>query len=411
MRVIVSNYLKDNFKGYTVVGTFKEIRALQDVQCLIIHRYTESDFEAGMFLSEFHKNGIHNFVYISANPSTTLKMMLNGMNGTILEDEFYFDDEEELNAVLEDIGLEDTSETELISSNASIISDFIKAFANGDEKIKSPVYIEQVNNALTELTEMTNQQQLLIKDMGTTAVSTFERASSLISSMAEQRRLLQKQLDELEETHNSSISNSPRNKFGGGGISFFPSFKYVGSAKVLLVRELSPCRYLTSFLLGYNHHVHFELNKRVKLIFIHQKGAGVSAKYSGICTSITQESMQDDSLYDAPIVATNNPKQEVLKELTHKNDEVIIVVDRLYGSQDIMNTRVVKINAVSGCTDLNRFKVQPKDCIFSTSAHPQNLLCIPHIKNYPADADTRYAIYSRTCKDNYIILDKLLQLC
>lgn len=410
MRVIVSNYLKDNFKGYTVVSSFKEVRLLQDIQCLIIHRYSESDFEAGMFLSEFNKKGIPNFVYISENPSTTLKMMLNGMNGTVLEDEFYFDDEEELNVVLEDIGLEDNSETEIVASNTSIISDFIKAFAKGEDRIKSPIYIEQVNNALNELTTTTSQQQVLIKDMGTAAVSTFERASSLISSMSEQRKLLQKQLEELEESHNASVSNSPRNKFGGGGISFFPSYKYTGSAKVLLIRELSPCRYLTSFILGYNHHVHIELNKRVKLIFVHQKGAGVSAKYSGICTSITQESMQEDNLYDAPIIATNNPKQEVMKELTHKNDEVIIVVDRLYGSQDIINTRVVKINAVSGLTDLNRFKVKAEDCIFTTSAHPQGLLCIPTIKGYAADADTRYALYNRTCKESFIILDKLLQL-
>lgn len=412
MRVIVSGYLKDNFRGYKVVQSFKAVRTLdaQSIECLIIHRPLETDFEAGMFLSEFNSKGIKNFVYISSAPSMTLKMMLNGLKGTVLEDEFYFDDEEELNAVIEDLGLDDTSGNELVVSNASIISDFIKGFATGDARLQSPIYIEQVNSALNELTTLTSQQQLTIRNMGETAVSTFERATSLLNDMSTTRKNLQRQLEELEESLNNSNSSSPRSKFSSEGASFFPSYKYTGSAKVLLIRELSPCRYLTSFILGYYNHLCYQMNKRVKLIFAHQRGIGVASKYANFCTAITQESMSESSLYDAPIIATNNPKRDVLKELTHRNNEVIIVVDRLYGSQDIISSRVVKLNAVSGVTDLQRFKVQAKDCIFPITTHPQGFLTISHIKQYAQDVDTRLAMYMNTCKEHYQKLDNLLQL-
>ena len=71
------------------------------------------------------------------------------------------------------------------------------------------------------------------------------------------------------------------------------------------------------------------------------------------------------SLYDGEIVATNNPRREVLGFVNKPND-VIVVVDRLYGSQDIVTGRITKVNAVSSRSDIARYKLKPRtDYFFS----------------------------------------------
>ena len=92
MKVIVSTELDDNFTKFVVVDSFKKVKELQGVTTLIIHKYKESDFDAGVFITQFHNNGIDQFIYISSSPSSTLQMVLKGVNGYYYEDEFYFED-------------------------------------------------------------------------------------------------------------------------------------------------------------------------------------------------------------------------------------------------------------------------------------------------------------------------------
>ena len=407
MKVIVSTELDDNFTKFVVVDSFKKVKELQGVTTLIIHKYKESDFDAGVFVSQFHNNGIDQFIYISSSPSSTLQMVLKGVNGYYYEDEFYFEDEEELSTLLEDLGMEDEDEnTSLATSALNVVNDFVSSFAKGDERIKAPLYLENVTSAVNELSLLTHQQELQLNTMGASALEVFEKASAIIRNMDAQNKNIEKKLEELENQQNNSFSSKPA---FGNSIMFFSPYKYIGNSKILLIREYAPCRYLTSFVMGYLHHLHYVLNRRPKLIFVHQKGAGVSAKYADF-TSITQESMNMSSLYDNEIIATNNPKKEVMKDLLTKQNDVIIVVDRLYGNQDIVSGRVTKINAVGSRSDIARYKVRPEDTIFSITRQPKELFTLPTIKNFPTEIDARYAAYTQVLGDKYKILDNKLGL-
>lgn len=407
MKVIVSTELDDNFTKFVVVDSFKKVKELQGVTTLIIHKYKESDFDAGVFVSQFHNNGIDQFIYISSSPSSTLQMVLKGVNGYYYEDEFYFEDEEELSTLLEDLGMEDEDEnTSLATSALNVVNDFVSSFAKGDERIKAPLYLENVTSAVNELSLLTHQQELQLNTMGASALEVFEKASAIIRNMDAQNKNIEKKLEELENQQSNSFTSKPA---FGNSIMFFSPYKYIGNSKILLIREYAPCRYLTSFVMGYLHHLHYVLNRRPKLIFVHQKGAGVSAKYADF-TSITQESMGMSSLYDNEIIATNNPKKEVMKDLLTKQNDVIIVVDRLYGNQDIVSGRVTKINAVGSRSDIARYKVRPEDTIFSITRQPKELFTLPTIKNFPTEIDARYAAYTQVLGSKYEILDNKLGL-
>lgn len=405
MNVILSTTLEDNYTDFVVVSTLEKVKALKGVSTLILHNFEESTFEVGVFISEAYRNGIKKFYYINEHPDDALYASFAGVKGEVLEDEFYFEDEEELKALLEE---ESESETALAEVSTNIIKDFIEGFSRSEERIKAPVYLQQVTNALDELQNLTQVQASQINTMGTTALGVFQKADSLITNMAEQKAVLEQQLKKLKDSVPSQ--NSSRSAFGGN-ILYFPSYKYVGGAKVLLVREVSPCRYLTSFLLAYENYLHYELGKKVKIIFVHQKAIGVAKKYSEF-TSITQESMGMSSLYQAEQIATNNPKTEVMRKLFSEKDDVFIVVDRLYGTQDIVvGTRVTHLYACSGVSDLKRYNIKPQDTIFSVTGVKDARIVIPTFKGYPADKDRRHAAYLQLClKSCYEPLNKLLGL-
>ena len=408
MRLIVSKNLEDIYKSFILVRSLKEAYDKRsNIDMLIIHNYEDDDFKAGIFISKLKESGVKKFLYINANPITTVRMLINGTGGAYLKDEFYLEDEEELELLLKE--MEDNEEkidefTSIAAPALNIVTDFIKGFANGDKLINTPMYLEHVNNAINQLAEVTHQQQMQLTAMGTSAINVFEKATKMITNMDQQRKLIEKKLNELE----LSTANSQSSKgIFGNNIMFFSPYRYLGSSRVCLFREYSPCRYLTSFILGYLNHLHYEKNKRCKLIFVHQKGQGVSLKYSDF-TNITQDSMGMMSLYDAEIIATNNPKKEVMKELLGRHDEVIIVVDRLYGKNDIdiVNGRVERINAVGSASDIKRYKIKPEDTIFSTTPQPKEFTTIPVIKNYPAEVDARKSYYAQIMTKVYLKLDK-----
>lgn len=406
MNLIVSTKLENNYTNYKVIKSFKDVLETDEIDTLIINSFDESNFDAGVFIAKIHKQGVNKFVYISQEPDMTVKMVIQGLKGYIFEDEFYLEDEEELDCLLADIGMSNEESTSLASASVGVIKDFVHAFARGEERIKVPAYLEQVSQAVNELSVLTQKQELQIRVMGTSAIEIFEKASLIIKTMVEQHKDMEQKLVELEESQN--IAASSRATFSSN-ITFFTPFKYMGNAKILVIREVSPCRYLTSFVLGYLHHLHYDMNKRAKLIFAHQKGAGVSAKYNDY-TLITQETASMSSLYEAEVIATNNPKREVMKDLLAKKSEVFVVVDRLYQNQSIVQGRISELYAVSGATDLDRFKLQPEDCIFPVSGTENAFFTIPTIKGYVTEVDARQAAYSQICGDAYNRLDILIKL-
>jgi hypothetical protein len=408
MRVIVSTELEDKLNNFVVVDSLKQVQDLKGVTVLVIHKPKETDFEAGVFITTFHNNGIEQFLYINSNPSPTILMVLKGVGGLHYEDEFYLEDEEELMSLLEDIGMSDGSETtDLAAPALDVVNDFVQGFTRNEDRIKAPLYLENVKSALTELAEISHQQELQLSTMGSSALEVFERASTIIKNMDKQKKDIEKKLEDLEYTQ---ANTAPSKTMFSNNINFFTPYKYIGNSKVLLIREYAPCRYLTSFVLGYLNHLHYELNRRPKLIFVHQKGAGVSAKYNAFTTIDENASSSMASLYDSEIIATNNPKKEVMMNLLNKPNDVIIVVDRLYGREDIVSGRITKVCAASSRSDIARYSLKAENTIFSVTKQPKELFTLGVIKGYPMEEDARLAAYKQTFDAMYKTLDRKIGL-
>ena len=407
MNFIVSQSVADIFTQFmvernltSVKGKLREMKTGADL--LVLHSFPEEAFQAGVFLTDFKELGVKNIIYISSNPNPVILNALNGVNGRHVPDEFYLESEEDLLSLAEDLSSEDED-----VSSVGVLQDFVNDIGvKVPKELVPPVVIENATSAIRDLRTATDYHRQLVSTLGQGTMEVFRNAKALIKGLASERDALGKKLDELESKLNSAPAQS--SSFGGN-ISYYSPYKYNGNARVLLIREYSPCRYLTSFCLGYLSYLHYEKNKRVKLIFIHQKGQGVAAKYNS-WVGINDQNSKIDSLYDQEILTTNDPKRDVLRTMLDRSVDVFIVVERLYGNDDIVGGRVIKVNAAGSASDIARYNLKPENTIFSVTAQPNQLFEIPVIKNFPVDVDARRSVYATNLKEDYKKLDEKLNI-
>lgn len=400
MKVVVSTRKSLSYKDFIVVDSLKKCVSLEGtIEVVVINSYIETDFEAGVFFNRLVQRGVTKFYYIAEKMSTTIQMLIIGKKGFVSQDEFYLTDEDELQSLVEDENLGYS----ISLDSLSVIEEFVHRYSDQDSKPMTPLYLEQVKQAMIDLSEQTHSLEAQVTAMGNTASELFLTASKLIASINKQNKEIAKKLEELENQP-SPVGFSFENN-----IVFFPTYNYLGNKKVIVIREYSPTRYLTSFVLGYANYLQVQNNLRVKVVFIVTRAKGISDKYSEY-SMITQENMKLDALYDAPVIATNNPKKEVLKEIFSKPDDVFIVVDRLWGMQDIVSGRVKRLSVANSFRDINRYRLKPEETVFSVVSQEKQLFCLSTIKNYPLEITSRKAVYFQLYHEKYKLLDKLFDI-
>lgn len=408
MKFIVSTEFGDNFQNFVVKSSLKDIKTLIQqnnvvVDALVIHKPAEDDFNIGVIVADLYELGVKPIVYINSSPSVAVRMVIVGAGGFCYEDEFYFEDETELLELLNSL-CNEPSENSLTRVSMSIVEDFMGAFARKESKVNSVCYMEQVTQAIDLLNKTVERQETQLLDMSSSVVAVYKRASTIVRKLAENQKQSSAAMSKL-------LPNAQQAQPMSNMITSFPQFTYMGNSSMLVVREVCPCRYLTSFLLAYHHHLKYDMNKRVKLIFLHPKAYCVARLYEGVATALTVEGQSSKSLYDAEVVATSIPTKAVMQRLTGGHEDVIVVVDRMYQKPTMVTGRVKStVYAAAGAGDLRKYKVDVKDSILSVVAHPQGLITLPTIMNFPLEADLRMSQLIQANVANFAKLDKRLDL-
>ena len=416
MRVILSEHLVVDYDGYTVVSDIEELSKIDDIEVLIIYDIDIDSFDVARAFPKWVKElRIPTFIYISEHPDTKLKLLINAKDGFIgeyIEDEFYIDSEEDLNLLVEEIqtGEYTNDKGELIESNGGIIHDFIRMVATGDNKANTELIQNQVKEALDGIVSICVDQAKYLQSAASSSFDTFDRLATVVDRYDLMIAELRKQAQEKEL---ESISQSNKAPFSSTITSFTPH-KYRGLARVLYIREYTPCAFLTSFLLYYRQYLHIKRDKKVKLIIVTQRGLQIRKRY-GDFSSISIESESDPELYKADVVTTNDPKETVMRKLFESNNDIFIVLDRLYQRDPIVTGQVKRISAVSGENDVEVFDLNAEKTIipFTASNVDDNkkFLCvIPAFTKYPKEENARFQGYYQHFKEGFDTFDKVLEL-
>ena len=402
MNIIVAKSLNKNaFVNYKIVDTFAEASTLYKTNeyksIIIIKDFDDNSFNAGMYLTELTNLGAH-FLYISEEQDTTVTMLVNGAKGTCLTDEFYFDSEEDLNVLLESIESSQDICTDLAASSLTIIKDFMSAFVRGDSRLNVPLYLESVNSAIVELDSINQLQNTKIETIGATAIDVFNNANNIINKMENNRKTLQKQISELQSLSSTSPVNNRASL--SNNINQYPTIQVLTNAKVLVLREVTPTRYLTSLALGYYNYLKTVKHKRVKLVFIHLKNYGMANKYSKF-TSINPTNYTKPEFLQNDILAIDTPQRELVNKVLKSGADYYIVVDRLYNNQCILSGQAIKVNSVNSASDIQRFALDAAETVTSVTNFKNSLFYVPTIKEYPSDENSRVAYYLNVLEDGF----------
>ena len=412
MKIIVSSDGRgENFKDFVTVKTLEEVKNYKGIDTIILHKTEEKDFTIGVVLSNL-RNTLGNFrlVYINQEPRAVIQMCLEGIGGYSYTDEFYLDDEDELTTLLEDIdnmelgNSEEDPKNELAmvtSSNFEIIFEFMRSFARGEERVNAPIYQEQVNDAISQLSLITQEQSTQLTTMGSTAMSIFAKASALV----ERVQVMQSELDEKVARIESEALKNQRRAPLGGSINFFPPIKYLNNSKVLVIKEYSSCRYLISYILAFKHWLHILHGKSVRLMIVTGNLVTPCTKYAPLGNLISDSTAGMESLISSDSLIIKSPKKDIMNNILDKPYDLTIVIDKLLSKDFILDGRVIKLNAVSGASDLDIFKLNVADTIFSTDNVDGAFECIKSIENFPKEVNGRLSAYNQMCgKSSFIKL-------
>lgn len=413
MKIIVSTTIPDKFREFTVCKNISKIKEFESnlLDYIILHSYPETEFEAAMLISQYKQKGFTGkIIYISEEPN----MMVSMLCYKTFTDTFYFDDEEELNGLIEELEAEeeDNNIYALTTKPAlDVLYDFLDRFSKGDRIIQTPLFLERVNSAVVELQNLTTTQATELQDYTLTVENVFVQASQVMINLERNRKELKKKLDDIENEINKS-SNANNGSFFGSEISYFNPYKQLsGIHPTLLIREMGTCKYLLSFLLSFVHYLHYSKNYRVKFVICDTKSYVNAQKFSNIDLSDFSMIMSDNfnikSLYDANTCFTNYPTKEVMRDLISTNSyDYVIVLDRMKGRLPIVEGKVKYLFAINSTHELETFNL-PKDKTFTSCIQDEEFFySIPTIKDFNTlQDDAKIAAYSQICS---MIFEKML---
>lgn len=379
---IVSKTLSQHdFRNYTVRSSLNELieeansseEGLLSIGAIVLCDPADDTFDLTVRLKDLCDNGVDNYIYINENPDNTILLILNGISNTknvlIIDSDCdtYLSDEEELDALLEEITTPSNNSNALtLQNNVSQVQAYIQAYMDNDKVVNTPVFKRQVSSAMNALATVCSRNEHKLATMGNSSLDLLRDAIETITALEDANLQLE------EQTHNLISEHKSQPKASRSGLLFYPPYNYNKLGKVLVVREFSHTPYLLTFLLAYTQYLHYGLNKRVKLVITHGSDSTVGQRYEDISvggissTKVTKGTMSIEKLYDNEIVVTDHPHSETFKKLIQDNMDLTIVLDKMHGKDPIVKGKVTTIYAINSSHDLDTFGIKALNNVLTT---------------------------------------------
>ena len=155
------NYQDNNI--LVVKSMLEASKVVGGLEALIIHRTSEDPSNFATHLSTIKENGLDKLVYISnpENKQDIIEMFVIGNGGTILEDEFFLEDEEVLKSTL---GVSEGNNLSIVSG-LNVIDNFVSRYIDSEDDYPVPQgYLRVVQSASIQLAkEFENKTAQVIK--------------------------------------------------------------------------------------------------------------------------------------------------------------------------------------------------------------------------------------------------------
>lgn len=390
------------------LGNVKVVRSVKDVvtvtkSSFVVFESSDDLLEdAVSFLVGVVKRVLNtHLVYIASNPVPLIEEVIKGLGSQSLRDDSYLDDLNSYSELIDYLEKGDTSldEDEDISSEISVLDSFVSEQVENLSPIQRSMVQDSYDKVVGTLDEMTSKDVLREQLVNFAHVSR-ERVVSLEQDL----KLKEKEVANL----------APR---GGGflaGTNNYPVYNYSGSAKVLVVKEHSPCRYLTSFLYAFAERQEKVNNIKTKLIVVSSKNYMTELRYKGAFdeanpTTIVQSRGR---LMTGTKVYTTTPTAAVMDFLMQSlGYDLYVILDRTDKKEECVAGRGIKtVHAVSNLNHMRALKLEVKNTIVNDLGVQGQLGVLAMINNIGTKNDERIAKIQQGMDITITLLENILGL-
>lgn len=390
------------------LGNVKVVRSVKDVvtvtkSSFVVFESSDDLLEdAVSFLVGVVKRVLNtHLVYIASNPVPLIEEVIKGLGSQSLRDDSYLDDLNSYSELIDYLEKGDTSldEDEDISSEISVLDSFVSEQIENLSPIQRSMVQDSYDKVVGTLDEMTSKDVLREQLVNFAHVSR-ERVVSLEQDL----KLKEKEVANL----------APR---GGGflaGTNNYPVYNYSGSAKVLVVKEHSPCRYLTSFLYAFAERQEKVNNIKTKLIVVSSKNYMTELRYKGAFdeanpTTIVQSRGR---LMTSTKVYTTTPTAAVMDFLMQSlGYDLYVILDRTDKKEECVAGRGIKtVHAVSNLNHMRALKLEVKNTIVNDLGVQGQLGVLAMINNIGTKNDERIAKIQQGMDITVTLLENILGL-
>ena len=390
------------------LGNVKVVRSVKDVvtvtkSSFVVFESSDDLLEdAVSFLVGVVKRVLNtHLVYIASNPVPLIEEVIKGLGSQSLRDDSYLDDLNSYSELIDYLEKGDTSldEDEDISSEISVLDSFVSEQVENLSPIQRNMVQDSYDKVVGTLDEMTSKD-VLREQLVNFAHVRRERVVSLEQDL----KLKEKEVANL----------APR---GGGflaGTNNYPVYNYSGSAKVLVVKEHSPCRYLTSFLYAFAERQEKVNNIKTKLIVVSSKNYMTELRYKGAFdeanpTTIVQSRGR---LMTSTKVYTTTPTAAVMDFLMQSlGYDLYVILDRTDKKEECVAGRGIKtVHAVSNLNHMRALKLEVKNTIVNDLGVQGQLGVLAMINNIGTKNDERIAKIQQGMDITVTLLENILGL-
>ena len=406
MDYLVSVSTDFNIEGYKRVSSLDEVVVADASSVIVIHSFHEDEYKGSLAITDlYRKRGIHKFIYITSDPLDSVRMLVESIGGVFEDDEYLLTDKDEIDVL---VSLIDQNSLEVIENNMpsvhtgfEVMNDFLVKFESGDSSLNDPLYLEVVNRAVGEIRQQVRLQEEKTELMGRGVIETYENTLDVINKLYKEAEDIRQKLDEVDRS-------SKEIKLGRvEPLNYYPPITYAGNTPLVVFKEISSCRYLTSFVLAYANHLQTVKSMRVRVLIVTGKQPLVKNRYSSMF-ELTKDNYQTGQAIIETVAYTSTPIKSLILHLTKQSDEIILVVDRTYEKEPIVKGKATILYGVSGRGEVLRENLDVSKCIFSMRGLKGSLATITHIVNFPEDVDNRLNKYEIELNSDFNRLDELL---
>lgn len=386
--------------NFQVISTVKDFKLINARSVIIVDDFTDKEYDVIMFLVRSKMStGFYGLASVDEDASLLIKEVVRLLNGLVLEDESYIESINSVSDLIEEIDNYQPDEVGVdTDSYYSTISAFVEEHLDKEPRATQK-RLETSLMGLSDALDYSEKVGLIGQNF----------LSFVRDGIAHENRLM-KEIDTAKRESEKSIG---RTYAGGTGISTYPTYSHMESTKILLIKEYTPCQYLTSFLIALREYLYNVCNQSTRLLIICKDDEVVDTRY-GNMTEISTRNL-DANKSKASLnseLYTKTPTKAVLDAILKSvGTNIYIVVDRLYKKDPIITGRnIININAVSSISKMRTFNLKPNETIINNVGETSQLVYLQTIENFPSDTASRIDIIQRVFREDINRIAKLLGL-